>query len=124
MTSATQTLGSVDELIAADHNAFTYPERAQVLPLLGTDSSTRNYVLQGSAPTVRQASRSWVAVPTADMETLNGYATDKTEVTLTEEDGTTRPVILMGFNAHQRFVGVWDVNCTLIETADPTPPGS
>ena len=122
--TATQTLGIVDALIADDHDAFVYPEAAQISPLLSDVIAERNFVLQGSGLSARQAHRSWVVVPTADMQTLRGYSSAKTEVTLTEEDGTTRTVFLMDFDATQRFVGYWDISALLIETADPTSPGS
>lgn len=125
IASATQTLGIVDNLLAADHAAFTYPEIAQVTPLLSDGTTERNYVLQGSAVTVRQARRSWVAVPTADMHVIRGYATSKQEVTLVEEDGTERSVIVMDIGQPvQRWTGYWDISCTLIETADPDDAGS
>lgn len=122
--SAYQQLGIVDQLIAADHDGFAYPESAQVTALLSDGVHERNYVLQSSALTVRQARRSWVLVPTADMHTLRGYASTKEEVLLVEEDGTERSVIVMDIAPRQRFVGFWDVSATLIETSDPTSDGS
>jgi hypothetical protein len=122
--SATQILGVVDGLIAQEHAAFAYPEIAQVTPLLSDGLHERNYVLQSSALSVRQARRSWVVVPTADMHTLRGYASTKEEVALVEEDGTTRPVVVMDFDARERFVGYWDISATLVETGDPSGDGS
>jgi hypothetical protein len=124
VTTAFQTLGVVDELIAADHEAFSYPEIAEVTGLLSDGLHERNFVLQSSAPTIRQARRSWVLVPTADMYAIRGYGTSKQQVQLTEEDGTSRAVIVMDFAATQRFVGYWDVSARLIETADPDDAGS
>jgi hypothetical protein len=122
--SAYQTLGIVDELIARDHAGFAYPEAAQVTPVLSDGTTERNYVLQGSGLSVRQARRSWVLVPTADMHTIRGYASTKDQVLLVEEDGTERAVIVMDFGATQRFVGHWDVSALLLEAADPATPGS
>jgi len=121
---AFQQLGSVIDLVAADHEAFAYPEAAVLTPILSDGASERNFVLQGSGLSARQARRSWVAVPTPDMQTIRGYSSSKDQVTLTEEDGTSRPVIVMDFAATQRFVGYWDVSARLVETADPTSPGS
>lgn len=122
--AAFQTLGVIDQLIARDHEDFAYPESAQITALLSDGQHERNYVLQSSALTVRQARRSWVAVPTDDMHTIRGYASSKQEVLLTEEDGTQRSVIVMDFGATQRFVGFWDISATLIETGDPNSDGS
>lgn len=121
---ATQTLGAVDNLYAATHEVFAYPEAATITTLLSDGASERNFVLQGSGLQVRQARRSWVVVPTGDMQTIRGYASSKTAITLTEEDETTRSVIVMDFDATQRFVGYWDVEATLIEITDPDAPGS
>lgn len=120
---AFQTLGAV-ALIAADHDVFAYPEAGEITPLLSDGTTERNYVLQGSSLSVRQARRSWVVVPEADMRTLRGYASSKMEVTLTEEDGTSRSVVVMDFTAKQRFTGYWDISALLIETADPDTEGS
>ena len=122
--TAYQTLGVVDQLIAEGHDAFEYPEAATVVAVLSDGSAERNYVLQGGALTVRQARRSWVVVPTADMHTIRGYASSKAEVLLTEEDDVSRTVIVLDFGAKQRFVGYWDVSALLLETADPTSDGS
>jgi hypothetical protein len=117
--SAYQTLGDVDELIARDHEAFAYPEAAVVTPVLSDGTSDLNYVLQSGGLSVRQAKRSWVTVPTADMETLREYSETKAEQVYTEEDGTIRSVIVMDFRATQQFVGYWTVAALLIETVEP-----
>lgn len=122
--SATQTLGIVDQLIAADHDAFLYPEAATVTTILSDGTSDRNFVLQASGLQVRQARRSWVVVPSADKDILRGYSEAKDIVILVEEDGTSRGVIVMDLDAKQRFVGYWDVSATLLEISDPVAPGS
>lgn len=122
--TATQTLGIVDELIAQNHEGFAYPEAAEITPLLSDGQHERNYVLQSSALTVRQARRSWTMVPTADMHTIRAYASTKEEVPLVEEDGTARSVVVMDFSPTQHFVGYWDISATLIETSDPESDGS
>lgn len=124
MTSAFQQLGIVDQLIAATHEGFAYPEAAQVTTVLSDGAHERNYVLQGGSLSVRQAKRSWVVVPEADMHTIRGYASSKDQVTLIEEDGTNRAVIVMDFEATQRFTGYWDITVNLLETTDPDSPGS
>lgn len=124
IAQATQTLGTVIDLLAADHAGFAYPEIAQITPLLSDGTTERNYVLQSSALVVRQARRSWVAIPTADMHVIRGYASSKATVTLTEEDGTERSVIVMDFVPTQRWTGYWDVSALLIETSDPDDAGS
>ena len=122
--SAFQILGIVDELMAQEHTGFAYPEAAEITPLLSDGAHERNYVLQSSALTVRQARRSWTMVPTADMHTIRGYASTKDEVLYVEEDGSSRSVIVMDFDPRQRYVGFWDISATLIETTDPDDAGS
>lgn len=123
--TATQTLGIVDDLIADKApEAFAYPEAATVTTLLSDDTTERNYVLQGSGLSVRQARRAWVLVPTADMHVIRGYDSGKDQVVYSEEDGTDRLVVVMDFSARERFTGYWDVSVRLIETADPDTPGS
>jgi hypothetical protein len=122
--SAFQQLGIVDELIAREHTGFAYPEAAQVSPVLSDGTTERNYVLQGGALSIRQARRSWVMVPTADMHTIRGYASTKDQVLLVEEDGTERAVIVMDFVPRQMYVGHWEVTVLLLEAADPDTPGS
>jgi hypothetical protein len=122
--SAYQTIGTVTGLIPAGGNAFLFPEFAQVVGLLSDGTTGSNAVLQSGAPTWRKAQASWQVVPTADMERLSDYAEQKSEQTLTEEDGTTRTVVLMDFAAALQFSGYWTVSATLLETTDPELPGS
>lgn len=121
-TSAFQTLGDVDGLIAIgeQHPAFVYPEFAQVTPLLSNGLTERNYVLQSSGQIVRESARSWTNVSTADKEALLGYALSKEQVAYTEEDGTTRTVIVLDFVANERWHDLWEVRARLIETEEPT----
>lgn len=125
IVAATQTLGIVDELFCdKTPEDFAYPEASQVIALLSDGTTERNYVLQGSGQSVRQARRAWVLVPTGDKNTIRGYASSKSEVLYTEEDGTERNVIVMDYSARERFTGYWDISVRLIETEDPDDAGS
>lgn len=122
--SAYQSLGAAVELLPVGQTLFVYDEFVTLTGLLGNGSSTRNYVAQESGPMVRKAAVTWEAVDPEDLDALQTYAEDKSEQIFTEEDGTSRPVILLDFKPVRGAGDEWTVSATLVETADPTPPGS
>lgn len=123
IVSAYQQLGTVDQLISSTFETFAYPEHGVVTPTLSDGTTERNYVLQSSGLSVRQARRTWLTVPTEKKELIGDLAATKEIVSYTEEDGTVRNVIVMDFAAHQQFAGYWEVSVRLIETSDPVTPG-
>lgn len=119
-----QSIGEALELLPVGQTRFTFDEFASVMPLLGNGPADRNYVLQSSSTVVRRAAMTWFPVSDEDLETMQGYAEDKSEQLFTEEDGTERYVVVLDFKPTLEQGGEWSVGATLLEVSDPTPPGS
>lgn len=120
----TQTLGGVILYSTGPRPAFVFPEFAHVAQLISDGTVGSFAVLQSSAPAFRQSARTWTLVEEADAATLRGYAESKDTVTFEEEDGTTRPVVVMDYDQQLDGTDIWTVSALLLEMGDPTPPGS
>ena len=122
---ALQDLGSALDLMPmGDQPLFSYPEHATITALISDGISERNALVQSGSLTLRQKTVTFQAVPYADMVTIRGYASSKNEVAYTDEDGTSRNVIVMDFAAKRGVADVWFVTVRLIETDDPNLLGS
>lgn len=114
------TLGDL-ELMQTSFSGFRYPRRAQVVPLLGLGANWGNAVVQSSAPTLREATVTWVAASTADKDVARALAETMEEIAYVDHDGQPHSVRIIEFSSALRVGNFWDCSATLVETAETIP---
>ena len=115
-------LGAVTDLWDVRFNGFEYPGNKQVVPILGTGTSTQNFVLQQSAPVARQGRLSVVCPDSSQKDTLRGYYESSDEVVFTDLAGVDHTVVVLDLTDELLFGDVWSVEMVLLETAEPAEP--
>lgn len=112
-------LGSISPLNVQGWNTFDYPERAQVVPLIGDGTSTGlNAVVQQSALTMRESTIHGVLTSSSDVDTLQGYFEDKSSaVTFTDSSSNTFSVVVFDLETDLIYPGLWTYSCRLVQVA-------
>jgi len=120
MTLGLVDLGAVTDLVPTAYTGFAYAARKTSLMLLDDGlASTGNVVVQEASKGYREASLSVVCETGADKDLLRGYEEDSTTVAFVDDEGVTRPVLLLTFTAAQADGDLWTVTVTMYELVAP-----
>jgi hypothetical protein len=116
-------LGAVENLWGARWSGwFMAPGRRTSLPLLeNAVGSTGNEVIQEGGMGFRRGRLSFTAVR-ANRDLIRGYDEASTEVTFTDEDGSTCTVLVDSAQADWVFDELWHVEVVLIQLTEPVGP--
>ncbi len=123
MTLGLLSLGAATDLWDDDCSGFTYPPHKQVVPLLGDGTGTTgNSVLQEGAKGYREADLSFTANSATQKNLVRGYEESSETITFTDEDGSTRDVRVLTFDASGGPLDEWHVTVRLQELSEPVGP--
>lgn len=105
-------------IIQLSWTGFTYPANAQIVPLLGDESSpTGNAVLQQSALTYRQGAIRCHSITPADKDIFQAYGESHEPVAFVDHDGNAATVRFLDFSSQLLIGDHWEWSATLIEVA-------
>lgn len=112
------TLGDLD-LWESSYSGFTYPQTAQVVPVLAVSGTIGgNAVLQSGGLPWRQA-RLTATGPEADVAEIRGYYESREEVPFVDRFGVTRTVRVLEFSQDVILGDLWAYSLTLLEVTPP-----
>lgn len=119
-------LGSVENLWDSKWSGWAMATgRRTSLPLLENETgSTGNEVVQESSIGFRRGTLTFTAENRDDRDTIRGYDEASTQVTFTDEDGSTCTVLVDSYSADWMVGDLWHVEVTLIQLDEPVAPGS
>lgn len=111
-------LSGIGELLVDrdSYDGFDRPQSAALVSRLGTGSSAGDQILQQGSLPFRQATIGGTFYDADDVALMRSYSDAKSEVTFTDDTGTSYGVVVFDFAA-KSLGGRWDWTAVLVETS-------
>jgi hypothetical protein len=113
------TAPAVVDLWDDEFSGFAYPPHKRVVPLLGSGTAAGNSVLMSGSLGYREASLSFTARDSVEMDAIRGYEETSETITFTDYDGSVRDVRILSFDASLVIADEWRVAVRLQELTEP-----